>query len=46
MLATKRYFRKELVPLLADLKLAIALLPTIAIFSISGTGIEQGQGLT
>ncbi|MGD1865472.1 MAG: cytochrome c biogenesis protein [Phormidesmis sp.] len=46
MLATKRYFRKELVPLLADLKLAIALLLTIAIFSISGTVIEQGQGLT
>lgn len=45
MLATKRYFRKELVPLLADLKLAIALLLTIAIFSISGTVIEQGQGL-
>ena len=46
MLAIKRYFRKELVPLLADLKLAIALLLTIAIFSISGTVIEQGQGLT
>ena len=46
MLATKRYFRKELIPLLADLKLAIALLLAIAIFSISGTVIEQGQGLT
>ncbi|MEL7333003.1 MAG: cytochrome c biogenesis protein [Cyanobacteria bacterium J06560_2] len=46
MLATKRYFRKELVPLLADLKLAIGLLLAIAIFSISGTVIEQGQGLT
>ena len=43
--ATKRYFRKELIPLLADLKLAIALLLTIAVFSISGTVIEQGQGL-
>ncbi len=43
--ATKRYFRKDLLPLLADLKLAIALLLTIAIFSISGTVIEQGQGL-
>lgn len=46
MLATKRYFRKELVPVLADLKLAITLLLTIAVFSISGTVIEQGQGLT
>ncbi|MEL6939375.1 MAG: cytochrome c biogenesis protein [Cyanobacteria bacterium J06598_1] len=46
MLATKRYFRKELVPLLADLKLAIGLLLAIAIFSISGTVIEQGQRLT
>ncbi len=43
--ATKRYFRKELVPLLANLKLAIALLLAIASFSISGTVIEQGQGL-
>ncbi|MEO0646683.1 MAG: cytochrome c biogenesis protein [Cyanobacteria bacterium J06650_10] len=46
MLATKRYFRKELVPLLADLKLAIALLLVIAVFSISGTVIEQGQTLS
>ncbi len=44
--ATKRYFRKDLLPLLANLKLAIALLLAIAIFSISGTVIEQGQGLT
>ncbi len=43
--ATKRYFRKELIPLLANLKLAIALLLAIALFSISGTVIEQGQGL-
>ena len=42
----KRYFRKELIPLLADLKLAIVLLLAIAIFSISGTVIEQGQGLS
>ncbi len=46
MLATKRYFRKDLLPLLANLRLAIALLLAIAIFSISGTVIEQGQGLT
>ncbi len=45
VVATKRYFRKELVPLLADLKLAIGLLLAIALFSISGTVIEQGQGL-
>ncbi len=45
VVATKRYFRKELIPLLADLKLAIGLLLAIALFSISGTVIEQGQGL-
>ena len=45
MLAVKRYFRKELVPVLADLRLAIALLLVIALFSISGTVIEQGQTL-
>jgi cytochrome c biogenesis protein len=41
----KRYFKRDLLPLLADLKLAIALLLTIAIFSVLGTVIEQGQGL-
>ncbi|MEL6261530.1 MAG: cytochrome c biogenesis protein [Cyanobacteria bacterium J06626_6] len=46
MLAIKRYFRKELIPVLADLKLAIGLLLAIALFSISGTVIEQGQSLT
>jgi cytochrome c biogenesis protein len=43
--APKRYFKKDLLPLLADLKLAIALLLTLAVFSISGTVIEQGQSL-
>lgn len=43
--AIKRYFRKDLLPLLADLRLAIALLLTIALFSISGTLIEQGKSL-
>lgn len=43
--APKRYFKQELLPLLADLRLAIALLLAIAIFSISGTVIEQGQSL-
>ncbi len=44
--ALKRYFRKDLIPLLADLRLAIGLLLAIALFSISGTVIEQGQGLS
>lgn len=43
--AMRRYFRQELLPLLADLRLAIALLLAIAIFSISGTIIEQGETL-
>ncbi|MGL5195428.1 MAG: cytochrome c biogenesis protein ResB, partial [Chroococcales cyanobacterium] len=39
----KRFFRRELLPFLGDLRLAIALLLAIAVFSISGTVIEQGQ---
>lgn len=39
----KRFFRREVVPFLGDLRLAIALLLAIAVFSISGTVIEQGQ---
>jgi cytochrome c biogenesis protein len=39
----QRFFKRELVPFLADLRLAIALLLAIALFSISGTVIEQGQ---
>lgn len=39
-------FKKEILPLIADLRLAIVLLLAIAIFSISGTVIEQGQSLT
>lgn len=39
----KQYFQRDLLPLLADLRLAIVLLLAIAIFSISGTVIEQGQ---
>ncbi|MBW4466024.1 MAG: cytochrome c biogenesis protein [Pegethrix bostrychoides GSE-TBD4-15B] len=42
-LSLRRYFKRELVPLLADLRLAIVLLLTIAAFSVSGTVIEQGQ---
>lgn len=41
----KYYLQRELIPLLADLRLAIALLLAIAVFSISGTVIEQGQSL-
>lgn len=41
----RRLLRQDLIPLLADLKLAIALLLAIAIFSITGTVIEQGQTL-
>ena len=39
------YFRQDLLPLLADLRLAIVLLLAIAAFSITGTVIEQGQTL-
>lgn len=38
-------WRRELLKLLADLRLAIVLLLVIAIASISGTVIEQGQSL-
>ena len=41
----QRYFKRELLPLLADLRLAIALLLVIAIASITGTVIEQGETL-
>jgi cytochrome c biogenesis protein len=41
----QHYFQKELLPVLADLRLAILLLLAIALFSISGTVIEQGQSL-
>jgi cytochrome c biogenesis protein len=42
-LILRRYFKRELVPLLADLRLAIGLLLAIAAFSVTGTVIEQGQ---
>lgn len=41
--ALVRLWRRDLLPLLADLRLAIVLLLTIAIASIAGTVIEQGQ---
>ena len=40
-----KFFKREILPLLADLRLAIILLLLIALFSISGTVIEQGQSL-
>lgn len=40
-----RWFRQEVLPFLADLRLAIVLLLAIAIFSMTGTTIEQGQSL-
>ena len=43
--AVKRYLRREVLPVLANLRLAIVLLLTIAVASISGTVIEQGQSL-
>ncbi|MBF2001993.1 MAG: cytochrome c biogenesis protein ResB, partial [Synechococcales cyanobacterium M58_A2018_015] len=42
----QRYFKRELIPLLADLRLAILLLLVIALFSVTGTVIEQGQPLS
>jgi cytochrome c biogenesis protein len=41
----KAYFQRDLLPLLADLRLAIMLLLAIAVFSITGTLIEQGETL-
>jgi cytochrome c biogenesis protein len=41
----RRWLKREVWPLLSDLRLAIVLLLVIALFSISGTVIEQGQPL-
>ncbi|MBE9236008.1 cytochrome c biogenesis protein [Anabaena aphanizomenioides LEGE 00250] len=38
-----RFLKREVLPVLTDLRLAIMLLLIIAVFSISGTVIEQGQ---
>ena len=40
-----KFLRRELFPILGNLKFAIVLLLIIAIFSISGTVIEQGETL-
>lgn len=45
LLGMKQFWRRELLPLLIDLRLAILLLLAIALFSISGTTIEQGQSV-
>ncbi|MEB3214220.1 MAG: cytochrome c biogenesis protein, partial [Leptolyngbyaceae bacterium] len=42
----KSYLKRQLLPVLADLRLAIVLLLAIALFSIAGTVIEQGQSLS
>jgi cytochrome c biogenesis protein len=41
----KQYIQQELIPFLANLKVAIVLLILIAVFSSTGTVIEQGQSL-
>ena len=43
--APQRFFKREVLPVLADLRLAIILLLAIALFSISGTVVEQGQSV-
>lgn len=40
-----KFLRRELFPILGNLKFAIALLFLIALFSVSGTVIEQGETL-
>jgi len=40
-----RWLRRSVLPVISNLKLAIVLLLMIALFSISGTVIEQGQSL-
>ena len=44
-MSLRQYFRKQILPVIADLRLAIVLLLVIAAFSISGTVIEQGQSV-
>lgn len=41
----KQFLRRDLFPILGNLKFAIALLLIIALFSVSGTVIEQGETL-
>ena len=39
------FLRRELLPVLTDLRLAILLFLAIAVFSVTGTVIEQGQSV-
>ncbi|MBE9004373.1 cytochrome c biogenesis protein [Fortiea sp. LEGE XX443] len=41
-----RFIRKEVLPVLTDLRLAIALFLIIALFSVSGTVIEQDESVS
>jgi cytochrome c biogenesis protein len=41
----RRWLKRDIIPILSDLRLAIVLLLVIALFSISGTVIEQGQSV-
>ncbi len=43
--APRKFLQQEFLPVLTDLRLAIVLLLTIALFSVSGTVIEQSQNL-
>ncbi len=45
MLAVPRFWKRELLPLLANLRLAIVLLLLIAVASMFGTVIEQGESV-
>lgn len=45
-LSLQRFFKAEVLPLIANLQLAILLLLAIALFSVIGTVIEQGKSLT
>ena len=42
--SVKRFINRKVLPTLGNLQLAIVLLLVIAVFSIAGTVIEQGQG--
>lgn len=44
-LGIKKTFRQDFLPILTDLRLAIVMLLIIALFSITGTVIEQGQSV-
>jgi cytochrome c biogenesis protein len=41
----RRWFQRDLLPVISDLRLAILLLLSIALFSVAGTVIEQGQSV-